>query len=226
MGVYTYIEFQSKLVTNLGERDDIGNQKANWINIAYLNFSTRNKFWKFTVPKLFTFPELDTISEKTTADGQAYILKESNYLFAYTLWDKTNDVPITFRPYRWYIKQTGRNDADAEDKPQFWTTYGNKIYLYPTPDSAYNITVYYRKKPALLTGTNTTAIGEEWDESILLLATAQSARRLMDWERAKQFRSEFIDTTKDLMLSQPREWQDMKNYVRPAPSYILPGRDY
>lgn len=226
MGVYTYIEFQSKLVTNLGERDDIDNQKANWINIAYLNFSTRNKFWKFTVPKLFTFPELDTTSEKTTADGQAYILKESNYLFAYTLWDKTNDVPITFRPHRWYIKQTGRNDTDAEDKPQFWTTYGNKIYLYPTPDAAYNITVYYRKKVALLTGSATTEIGSEWDEPILMLATAQSARKVKDWETAKQFRSEFIDTTKDLMLSQPREWQDMKHYVRPAPSYILPGRDY
>ncbi len=226
MGVYTYTEFQSKLVTNLGERDDIENQKSSWVNIAYQSFCNRNKFWKFTVPKLFRFPELDVTSEKTTKDGQAYILKESDYLFAYTLWDKTNDVPITFRPHRWYVKQTGRSDTDSEDKPQFWTTYGNKIYLYPTPDDAYNITVYYRKKPALMTGSNTTVIGEEWDESILLLATAQSARRLMDWERAKQFRSEFIDTTKDLMLSQPREWQDMKQYVRPSVSYIESGRSY
>jgi hypothetical protein len=218
MGVKTFAEFQSELLFNLGRvtDTDLNSYKAGWINTAYLQFCSRNKFWYFKVPKTFNLPELDTDTTASGNDGDAHITKPSNSLFVHTVWDMTNDNELSYKDHSWYVAQTGRADSDSEGEPSYWIPYGNKLYLYPTLDDEYNFTIYYRKRPALLTGTQVTAIGTEWDEPILQLATIQSLARLREFDKAKLWKEEFIDTVSSLMGLQDRQARRTRDRIMPS----------
>ena len=100
MGVKTFAEFQSELLFNLGRvtDTDLDDYKAGWINTAYLQFCSRNKFWYLKVPKTFNLPELDTSSVATGSDGDAYISKPDG-LFVHTVWDMTNDNILGYKDH-------------------------------------------------------------------------------------------------------------------------------
>ena len=217
MGVKTFAEFQSELLFNLGRvtDTDLDDYKAGWINTAYLQFCSRNKFWYLKVPKTFNLPELDTSSVATGNDGDAYISKPDG-LFVHTVWDMTNDNILGYKDHSWYVEQTGRADADSEGEPQNWTPYGNKLYLYPTLDAEYNFTIYHRKRPSALTGTLTTVIGAEWDEPILQLATIKGLNSLREFDKAKGWKEEFIDTVSSLMGLQTRQARYTRDRLIPS----------
>ena len=218
MGIKNFEEFQSELLFNLGRvtDTDLDSYKAGWINTAYLQFCSRNKFWYLKIPKTFSLPEIDTSTTATGNDGDASISKPSNSIFVHTIWDMTNDNMLGYKDHSWYTDQTGRADADSESKPAHWTPYGNKLYLYPTLDAEYNFTIYYRKRPEALTGTAVTAIGAEWDEPILQLATIQSLDRMREFDKAKMWKEEFIDTVSGLMGLQVRQARYTRDRLAPS----------
>ena len=218
MGVKTFAAFQSELLFNLGRvtDTDLDSYKAGWVNTAYLQFCSRNKFWYLKVPKTFNLPELDTSTTEAGADGDAYITKPSDSIFVHTVWDMTSDRMLGYKGHSWYTEQTGRADADTEGEAIHWTPYSNKLYLYPTLDASYNFTVYYRKRPAVLTGTQVTAIGAEWDEPILQLATIHGLTRLRDFDSAKVWKAEFIDTVGGLMGLQTRQARYTRDRLIPS----------
>ena len=192
--------FQSNLVLEFGNRTDLGSYTDGWINTAYTDFCSRTEFWGLKFPQAFTFPELDVpATPVNTVAGTAYIAAPSDCLFIHSVWDGTNDRKLTRIPsVRKYVEKTGRATTASRGKPTEWIRFANdsgvsRIYLYPTPDAVYALTAYYRKRPALLTGTGTTEIGAEWDEPILKLAVIQSLMRLHDYEKAAIEKKEWLD---------------------------------
>jgi len=53
---------------------------------------------------------------------------------------------------------------------------------------------YYRKVPAVLTGTNTTAIGKEWDEVILQMAYVIGKEWLGEYEEAATMKKDLAES--------------------------------
>lgn len=193
MGTYTLANFTDSLTFELGQRSDVSTYVANWINQAYIDFTTRNKFWQLRFPKNFRFPELDTDQPDVTIDGTAYVATPTDCLYPHTVHDDTNDKKLDNMVWRTYIKKTGRATATSEGKPAKWVRYGSRIYFHPTPDAAYTVTIYYRKIPAVMITGQTTAIQSIWDEPILKLAVIQSLMRLKEYDKATKEKAEWID---------------------------------
>jgi hypothetical protein len=217
MGVKNYTEFQSELLFNLGRvtDTDLDSVKGAWINTAYLQFCSKNKFWYLKVPKTFNLPELDTSTTVSGADGDTYITRPDCF-FVHAVWDMTSDNMLGHKDHAWYTEQTGRADANSEGSSEHWTPYGGKLYLHPTLDGDYNFTIYYRKRPELLTGSEVTAIGAEWDEPILQLATIKGLNSLREFDKTKELKAEFIDTVSSLMGMQERQQRYTRDRLQPS----------
>lgn len=218
MGTKTFTEFQDDLVFNLGKRADLDTYKDDWINTAYMTLTTGNRFWG--LKKNFYFPELETVGSANTVDGTAYISTPADCLVIRQVWDSTSDVKLDRIGWKTYVEYTGRADASSEAAPSEYIRQGAYIYLYPTPDAVYAMRVYYRKRPAVLTGANTTVIGAEWDEPIVKLATAQSWLRLQDLGKYKAWREEFLSDVSGLIGIYDREEEDEDGFIRPDTAYL------
>jgi hypothetical protein len=223
MGTYTFAQFKDYVALAMGQRSDL--QTASllvggstemygvWVNASYMQLTTQNRFWG--LKRSFYFPELETVdTSQSTTDGQQYINVPSDCLVIRHVWDYTNDFSMEQIPWREYLKKSDRMDTSVEGKPTMWTRSGSYIYLYPTPDSAYNLYVYYRKRPALLTGTNTTAIGAEWDEPIVYLATYKAFLQMGRYQESTLMKNEFLSQVSSLMgiYDQEERDQDMQIY--------------
>lgn len=211
--------FKSELLWVLGNRSsaDINFMEGELINDAYQGLCSKNKFWRFEVPPTFNFPELDTKKLVTGNNGDAYIPKPPNALLIHTVWDMTNDKELDYKDHTWYVAQTGR--AGRGGKPSYWIPYSDKIYLYPTLNAEYNLAIYYRKRPDALTGIQTSILGEQWDEPILMLATIRGLMALRDFEKAKEWRERFITTVQGLMGMQVRQARYTRGRLQPTSRY-------
>jgi hypothetical protein len=197
-GTYTFAEFVDYLTMMFGERTDLASVGAvnfyqKWVNMAYIRLTTRNRFWG--IKKNFYFPELEvTSSALNTTAGTTYIVTPTDALIIRDVWDSTNDVRLNNISHTKYIKYTGRAVTASRGKPIEWVRQGANIYLYPTPDDAYAMYAYYRKVPAVLTGTNTTAIGKEWDEVILQMAYVIGKEWLGEYEEAATMKKDLAES--------------------------------
>jgi hypothetical protein len=130
-----------------------------------------------------------------------------------------------------YVQKAGRATAASEGAPKLWlrradATKGNdKIYFYPTPDGTYAMVIYYRAKPAILSGTATTVIGFEWDEAIVSLACAIGARRLQMYDAAKVFEEDFKNIITGIAGVYDNEDLDREDIRKPDLSYHQKGYD-
>ena len=220
----TFTEFQSDLTFNLGNRENISAYVDDWVNAAYIDFCTRDKFWEIRLPKNFLFHELQTNTSSDTSDGVAYVSVPSDCVSIYTIWDSTSDKKLNAINMRQYIKKTGRSDANSEGEPSLWVRYGSNIYFYPTPDTTYSMTIYYRKIPTELTGSGVTIIGAEWDEAILKLATTQSMLRLRMYEDFAIWKTEWIEMMASKIGIYEAEYLDKEDILKPDYSYLYHGR--
>ncbi len=221
MGGYTLTNFGEYLTLNLGKRDDISSYTTAWINTAYLDLTTRNRFWDVPIPRFFDFPELRTNTTKTTTAGTAYVATPTDALYIRHLWDSTNDRKLNKIRFHKYVDAVGRASSSARGKPTEWVRDGANIYLLPTPDATYTIYVYYRKRPAALSDAgDVTLIGAEWDESILLLATAQSFLRLGEPDKSLLWQKEFISSLAGKISIYAQEDKDLKDQMKPDLAYL------
>lgn len=213
MGTYTFVNLKDYVKLSLGNRTGLSTYLPLWVNGAYTELCSTNKVVTRRGMKNITFPTLDTDADSATIDGQSYVSRPSNCLHIHTVWDITNDKRLTYRSPRWYFDQTGRADTSSEGTPDFWVPYGNKTYLYSTPDDAYNIRTYFRKRPTRLVGDGeTTEIGEEWDEAILALATVKGHMWLRDFGNAEIWRNEYFSILQRLVGMQDKEVKDLDTH--------------
>jgi hypothetical protein len=219
MGDKTYATFQSDLTFYLGNRGDISAYVGGWINTAYRDLATRDMFWSMSLPSGFIFPQLATSASSNTTDGVAYVAMPTDAFVLNTIHDATNDRKLESIPFKEYIEKANRADTDSEGKPQHWTRRGTSIFLYPTPDATYSLTVYYRKVPAAMSGgTDVTVLGAEWDEPILKLAVIQSLMRLGEYDKANYEKADWQESVAARVGAYLRNETDRKTYLIPDPA--------
>lgn len=219
MGVKTYATFRSDLVFETGQRTDIDSYTGQWTNTSYLEFCTRRSFWEVKIPKHFKFPELDTTTTSNTTGSVAYISIPTDCLAVYTIHDTTNDKKLKNYNMRQYVEETGR--ASTTGFPDYWLRYGSRIYFFPTPTGVYSMTIWYRKRPALLSAVgDVTLIGSEWDEPILKLAVAQTLLRLKDYEGFKIHKAEWVNMMEGKMGMYDEERKDKEDILHPDLGYL------
>lgn len=198
MGTETFATFVDHLTMMFGERTDLTSVGAvnfyqKWINFAYIRLTTRNRFWG--IKKSFYFPELEiTSSALNTTAGTAYVVTPTDGLIIREVWDSTSDVKLNNIPHSKYIEYTGRAVTASRGKPTEWVRQGLNIYLHPTPDAVYAMYAYYRKVPAVLTATNTTAIGVEWDEVIIQMAYIIGKEWLGEYDKANAMKKTLAES--------------------------------
>ncbi len=220
MGEKTKTEFEDELRLNIGDNDFLDDNLTSYINIAYLTITTQKRV--LGINRDVRFPELEVFDDaQFTSDGQPYINVPINCHLIRYLWDKTNDTKLNAISHREYIKKSGRADSDAEDKPLKWVRRGTFIFLYPTPDAAYNMYVYYKKRPIDLSDdVETTAIGAEWDEAILQMAVYQTHLRLGEFDHAKVKKEYLMELLHSLAGMYDEEHRDRKDIFRPDETYL------
>jgi hypothetical protein len=212
MGTYTYSDFKSKLTRELWNRDDVSTLVGGWVNAAYMDLCTRNRFWDVKMPHNFDFPELNVSESRTTADGTASVATPSQALFITTVFDDTNKRKLSKMSPREYFSKTDRATAAAEGQPTNWTRYGSNLYLWPTPAATYSLSVYYRKRPAEMSDDlDVTAVGAEWDEIILKLAVIQSMMRLKAYDDAAKEKADWTMKVQDLIGIYGKEEIDQRH---------------
>lgn len=222
MGNYSFVNLQDYVKMTLGNRSGLGTYLPIWVNGAYTELCSMNKVPVGRRLREIVFPELDTHADSATTDGIPYIARPSDCIHIHTVWDITNDNKLSERHRDWYIEQTGRADTNSEGDPKFWVpgVYQGRTYLQPTPDDAYNMRTYFRKRPVrLVDDSDTTTIGEEWDEPILQLASAKAHMWLRDFGNAKLWREEFMTTVASLVGMQYKEARDLKDWFHIDQAY-------
>lgn len=180
-GVMTFGEMSSELLWELGSDTETDAYRNDWINRAYITLTTQTEFFGKKIPMYF--PELETFSTDTTADGTATVATPSDAHFVHTLWDSSSDTKMINVSWRDYVGFTGRAAESSRSAPTMWVKYGTNLYLYPTPDGSYGVTIYYKKHITKLSAAgDVTAIGREWDEPLLKLSVIQSLQRLKRYD--------------------------------------------
>jgi len=196
-----------------------------WVNDAYIQITTKNRFWG--LKKDFDFPELHVSSTGTnTADGTAYINSTASVLYIEEVYDATSNVHLEWMPWSWYISKTDRSNTSAENNPEYWHRRGtvgtNDLFLYPTPDSSYSIIYDFRKRPPVITSAQATLIGAEWDEPILMLALIKGCQRMGMFEKAQHLKAEWIDMVSGMLGGK----EELAKRGGIKPKYEWKGRPY
>ena len=90
----------------------------------------------------------------------------------------TNNIKCQFINFNDYEKYITDNDPDGTKtgRPDTWTEWGGQVLLYPTPDSTYTLTVYYRAAPTICTSADD-----------LLTLPDKYFQRIVDYAMAQAF---------------------------------------
>lgn len=218
MGDYTKTQFEDYLQHRLGGNTAVEspvNYLSVWINGAYRFLTTSDTIWG--IKRRLYFPELEASdTTQSTADGTAYISVPTDCLVVREIYDRTNNRRLNWISWSEYIKKSDRADTTAEGDPLKWIRSGTYLYLYPTPDAVYAMTVYYKKRPAALSAADdTTVIGKEWDDVILEVATFMARNWLNEPERAEIAKKTAAEMIGGLMTVYGAEERARRETVRP-----------
>ena len=180
-----FLTIQTHVLRNLGNRQLGGDTSITtlvkeWINSCYVDLVTTGKFPELNKFAPIPVPTLEGKDTFLTGIGIDYYSYPVDGLTITALIDTTNDNPLIQRD----MATLQKNKSTQRGKPRFYATYGNKIYVDPTPDSAvYSITRLYRKKvtdAVLVEDIDVPIIGVEWHEAIEIGATYRGKRSLGD----------------------------------------------
>jgi len=223
-GDITFAEFKQRLQFRFGQMSELTSVNSEnlfgiWINLAYKELTSKNKFWD--VNYKFDFPELKTSdATQDTVDGTQYISVPTGCLYVIGVEDTENDCYLTWKPWSWFMDQRGRADTAQEGQPKFWARYGAYIYLNPTPDAAYDMAVWYRKRVSELSDDDdVTEIGEEWDDVVFELAVYRGLRWLGQWEEAKSAKEAVAELLKGLSGIYDNEKRSLNERIRPSAQF-------
>jgi hypothetical protein len=222
MGNYALSDFKAQLKLRLGNRDDLASPidyLTTFVNQAYIDLATKNKFWGLR--KNFRFPELETSSPLTTTAHVAYIAGPSDMLYPISVWDSTQDKRLPRISWSNYLSRSGRATTSSEGAPSYWTRYGDSIYFYATPDTTYTENLYYRKIPAVLSNTtDKTVLDAAWDEIILDLATIKGFESIQEFDKVGSWEKILTDKLPDRIGIYDKEDLSRQDIFTPSIIYI------
>lgn len=172
MGVMTLAKFQTELHTVFSDRG-VGNERLTlWINNAYQE-----------VCSMTEFEDLKCRQDYDTEEGVYKYEVPDNFVKFISLFDVTNKK----RLIRIDAELIGLRDTEEDSwaQPEEWSFHADILYLFPVPDSAYEINGIYLKEPTpLVAGNDVTVIPPAWDMTILLLAQKYGHLAFGDVEKA------------------------------------------
>lgn len=158
-------------------------------------------------------------SESTsTADGVDTITKPTGADLIRNVYDATSGTFVQRRPYD-YVRMYGGSGAPLYFYEEERGT--PKLYLAPTPDGVYSITIRYFERPNRLTASNTTNWLTNNAAWMLLYACLLEAEHfLIDPTRIQEFQSEYGAATNSLRgqyrhLAQ-RDYEPMQPVATPV----------
>ena len=189
-----------------------------WVNQALRDLTTKNRY--MGLRKNFVFPQLETSTDDTTVDGQAYIDTPTDALIVRHLYDTTNNKKLARIRWYDYVDYTDRETATSEGKPAEWVRSSDKLYLHPTPDSAYVIDIFYKKlHPALSADADVTLLGDEWDDIVVQLAVIKGQMWLNDWDKVKALKEVWLEDVSSMLGIYDQEEQDMRPQIKGSSTY-------
>lgn len=170
----------TELRQRLGGRSNIESRMPIWVNDAY---------YDLLLTPYFDFHELQkTVTFSTTANVREYELSGIAGDMWYILSVRNDGNGMNLRKKGW-------KDLDGRmwsgGIPVQWAHYGTAITLDPTPDLATTIRIRYMRRAGELVDGAELGIGREWDELVVVLATAKGYRGLEQPEKAANAQQEF-----------------------------------
>lgn len=180
----TFLELKNQVKLQLGSNPDVSSEDDAWVGIwvndAYLDLTTQDRFsfnmgeagmMVVELPKSLRFPRLEYVEDIPTVTDQEYIDLDTLQYSCITIKsvkDKTNNVHLErvgYDEYRDY------DHTDSGKPTKYSHEWGNRLYLYQTPDDIYTMIISYRRRPEVMTDiAEEPVIEDEWHEAILMLA--------------------------------------------------------
>jgi hypothetical protein len=193
-----------------------------WVNYAYRQICASD--YLMGIPRKVYHPELEKSDTTTTTSGTAYVSIPSDCLTIRTIYDATNKYKLDYIPWIMYLKYSDRTVATGN--PREWVKAGDYIYLHPTPNATLSLNVFYKKIPMPLTGDNTTEIGAQWDEPIVLFAAYKGHNAMGEYDKAAKVREEIVEILNGIITVPTQEEKDRHQYFYPPVPYTMPGDSY
>ena len=180
----------------------------------------------------FKFYEIDaTDTSIATVDGTSSYTTPSGVREIITM-KITGDTEYLILPMEmgWYERQD--TSDDNKGVPEYFIRHGSLLYLWPTPDDAYDIRIQYRTMPADMSAdADEPVIPEEWHEAIAFSAASVACFRFGMAQRGQELKNEYLgvitgiqeDTTRD---SRHRIGQMRLQRTRRSSRLGYPNSDY
>jgi hypothetical protein len=192
-----------------------------WTNQSYRQLCSQD--YILGLKKRLYFPQLLTTATATTATSTAFVLAPSDALYITEVFDTTNLKKLDHITWKQYVEYTDRTTPASYGDPSEWTRAGTSIYLHPTikTGATNQLSIYYKKLPVELSGTDTTVIGSEWDDVIIELATYKMfVWTNEDQPKIKQAKESFLEMAAGLADIYHNESKDRNESFAPSTSYM------
>lgn len=233
MGDWGFDDFKKYLKFQLGQRTDLsaGGDDAEdlygiWVNLAYRELTSATKLLGSEYNFHFPETEVDNAGATTTSDGVNYVSTPSDCLYIEDIYDTTSNRWLEPMPNSTFVQYTDRSDTNAEGPPTEWLRRGSSVFLHPTPDTTYTLTIYYKKRVVNLTGSTATVIGAEWDEIILQLALIKALRWTKEYD-AVSTEAKALGALLDQQANlYKREELSKEPIIKPSVTYLRRGQGY
>lgn len=160
MPITTYAELQT-VIADFLDRDDQTEQIKTFIDLAEAEINRRVRHWR--------------LENRATAevDGR-YSALPADFVEPIRLHLETDQRPIELISSM--EMQSMREASNTAGKPAFYALTQGEIELYPTPDAAYDLEMYYYAKlPALSTSQTANVILDNFPDAYLYGALIHSA---------------------------------------------------
>lgn len=168
-----------------------------------------NEALEYIKLKKRTWQFLHKISTTNSLWGALVTVSWTNYIVNKPI-DISNiesvKVDWTLLDYASHKKIDTMYDSTASGKPYHWTIRGWEMYLYPTPDAAYNIILEYFKDPATISSLTDT-VDKEFMIPVTLYIWAQAAYTRGNDKRGDKLMAEFENTMASLIEEHTGPWQ-------------------
>lgn len=128
----TLLEIREDIADDLN-RSDLTVQIDAAINRA-INYYSKKRFW---------FNE-DTMTFPTVASQKSYDMSANDIQQLFLVQATVNSTKFVLVP-KPYTFVAGADTGNFTGYPEYWAWFANSIWLYPTPNDAYTITLSYQK---------------------------------------------------------------------------------
>ena len=198
MGVITLAELRTETKFNLRGRADAAMSDARldrWINSAYRHMCLPNVH-QFTEMKAVYDVALATGDneypvDRTTVGSKVVAIRSAHHILATTITATAEKRRLSPRNIRWFDRRTLVTGA-----PTVYVEEGETFYIHPVPTSTQNgqwLRIRYWKEPTALSAVgDVTALGDYYDEVLVVGAQMFAERGLGYGDRAEATKQNYV----------------------------------